>query len=104
MGITDAVDMKSRRGCKFGIRISNFEKRKVVLGCEGSLGEGGPAPHKATQGLKGAGGMWPCFAQGYAGFKGGRWKAEGGRRKTEDGRWKTEDGRQRAEGGFRAWA
>ena len=50
--------------------------------------------------------MWPCFAQGYAGFKGGRWKAEGGRRKTEGGRrkteggrWKTEDGRQRAEGG-----
>ena len=65
---------------EFGIRISEFEKWKVDRECEGSLGEGGPAPHKATQGLKGAGGMWPCFAQGYAGFQGqvegGGWKPE----------------------------
>jgi len=73
MGITDAVDMKSKRGCKFGIRISNFEKRKGGRGCERALGEGGPAPHKATQGFR------------------GRWKAE-------VGSWKTEDGGRRTEG------
>ena len=66
MGVLDAVDMKSKSGCKFGIRISEFEKWKVDRECEGSLGEGGPASHKATQGFR------------------GRWKAEVGSRKKED--------------------
>jgi len=31
MRTPDAVDMKSKRGCKFGIRNSDFEIRKAAL-------------------------------------------------------------------------
>ena len=41
MGITDAVDLKSKRGCKFGFWNSEFEKRKGVSEGERALVEGG---------------------------------------------------------------
>ena len=61
------IRMKIKRVCKFGIwnlnfeiRKAEFEKWKVGREREGERGpvEGGPAPPKATQALRGAGGRF----------------------------------------------
>jgi hypothetical protein len=74
MGISDTVDVKSKRGCKFGIRISKGEKRKAAL-----------LRTRLSRVKRGRGDR----------------KTEGGGRETEGGRRRAESRRRRAEDGGR---